>query len=298
MTEPDESTIAELNLLADDIRARLDAAGGQTLETGLLILDRRKADCSTCRTIARPSITIMASGAKEADFAGHKVAFRKGTLFVLAVDLPDAFTVRRSDDPDLTCISLVIEEERLQRALEAHPVRPDDSVPPAATLQAGLDLVCAFRRRLAADEHPAGKAISRLIAEEIILRVLVTPAGPMLKRLYNPSSVENRIRRSVGWMQKHYRESFDVSMLAADAGMSEATYYRHFKSLINVSPRQYIKHLRLTHARRLMIDEKLDASRAAFEVGYESPAHFNREFKRLFGDSPKRHVQQEAAAEA
>lgn len=99
-------------------------------------------------------------------------------------------------------------------------------------------------------------------------------------------------------MQKHYRESFDVSMLAADAGMSEATYYRHFKSLINVSPRQYIKHLRLTHARRLMIDEKLDASRAAFEVGYESPAHFNREFKRLFGDSPKRHVQQEAAAEA
>ena len=47
-----------------------------------------------------------------------------------------------------------------------------------------------------------------------------------------------------------------------------------------------------------MIDEKLDASRAAFEVGYESPAHFNREFKRLFGDSPKRHVQQEAAAEA
>jgi transcriptional regulator GlxA family with amidase domain len=217
---------------------------------------------------------------------------------VLAVDLPDAFTVRRSDDPDLTCISLVIEEEMLQRALEAHPVRPDDSVPPAATLQAGLDLVCAFRRRLAADEHPAGKAISRLIAEEIILRVLVTPAGPMLKRLYNPSSVENRIRRSVGWMQKHYRESFDVSMLAADAGMSEATYYRHFKSLINVSPRQYIKHLRLTHARRLMIDEKLDASRAAFEVGYESPAHFNREFKRLFGDSPKRHVQQEAAAEA
>ena len=63
MTEPDESTIAELNLLADDIRARLDAAGGQTLETGLLILDRRMADCSTCRTIARPSITIMASGA-------------------------------------------------------------------------------------------------------------------------------------------------------------------------------------------------------------------------------------------
>lgn len=70
----------------------------------------------------------------------------------------------------------------------------------------------------------------------------------MLKRLYNPSSIENRIRRSVSWMQKYYRESFDVSMLAADADMSEATYCRHFK--------------------------------------------------RFFGDSPKRHVQQEADAEA
>ena len=45
-----------------------------------------------------------------------------------------------------------------------------------------------------------------------------------------------------------------------------------------------------------MLEEKLDASQAAFEVGYESPNHFNREYKRLFGASPRRHVMLESGA--
>lgn len=296
LNEPDAGTLDELNRLAGEIRARFAGAESRTIETDLIMLGCRKEADVICKCIARPSITVLASGCKEADLAGRKVVFRKGTLLALAVDLPDTFVVKRTEDPDLTSISLVIQEDMLQRALDAFPPSACTCVAPATVLQADAELVCAFRRLLAADGHPAGDALMRLAAEEILLRVLATPAGPMLKRLYNPSSVENRIRRSVNWLQAHYRETFDVSTLAADAGMSEATYYRHFRSVINVSPRQYIKHLRLTHARRLMLEEKLDASQAAFEVGYESPNHFNREYKRLFGASPRRHVMLESGA--
>ena len=44
-------------------------------------------------------------------------------------------------------------------------------------------------------------------------------------------------------------------------------------------------------ARRLMIGEQIDASDAAYRVGYESPSQFSREYSRYFGNSPKRDVE-------
>jgi AraC-like DNA-binding protein len=40
-----------------------------------------------------------------------------------------------------------------------------------------------------------------------------------------------------------------------------------------------------------MLTEELDAASAAFEVGYESPSQFNREYKRFFGQPPMRDIQ-------
>jgi len=42
--------------------------------------------------------------------------------------------------------------------------------------------------------------------------------------------------------------------------------------------------------RRLMLGEGLDAGEAAFRVGYESPSQFGREYRRMFGTSPRRDV--------
>jgi len=57
-----------------------------------------------------------------------------------------------------------------------------------------------------------------------------------------------------------------------------------------MSPLQYQKWLRLNEARRLMLTERLDAAAAAFQVGYESPSQFSREFRRFFGESPLRGI--------
>ena len=39
-----------------------------------------------------------------------------------------------------------------------------------------------------------------------------------------------------------------------------------------------------------MFSEGLEAAEAAFRVGYESASQFGREFRRMFGDSPRRDV--------
>lgn len=57
---------------------------------------------------------------------------------------------------------------------------------------------------------------------------------------------------------------------ASRIGMSAATFYRRFQTIMGTSPRQYVKTLRLYEAKRLMNDEQINATEAARRVGYKS----------------------------
>ena len=70
--------------------------------------------------------------------------------------------------------------------------------------------------------------------------------------------------------------------------MSVSGFHHHFKAVTAMSPLQFQKQLRLQEARRLMLGEHVDAACAGFRVGYDDASHFNREYKRLFGEPPKR----------
>ncbi len=72
--------------------------------------------------------------------------------------------------------------------------------------------------------------------------------------------------------------------------MSTSALHHYFRALTAMSPLQYQKWLRLHEARRLMLTEQLDAADAAFQVGYESPSQFSREYSRLFGAPPRRDI--------
>ena len=69
--------------------------------------------------------------------------------------------------------------------------------------------------------------------------------------------------------------------------MSTSSFHKHFKSVTRTTPLQYHKDLRLTEARRLLWAGQHTVSTAAFEVGYESPSQFSREYSRKFGASPR-----------
>ena len=58
-----------------------------------------------------------------------------------------------------------------------------------------------------------------------------------------------------------------------------------------MTPLQYQKQLRLFEARRLMFSDATTVETAAFEVGYEGPSQFSREYSRMFGLHPRRDIQ-------
>jgi AraC-like DNA-binding protein len=65
-----------------------------------------------------------------------------------------------------------------------------------------------------------------------------------------------------------------------------------------MSPLQYQKRIRLQQARVLMLIQDLDVGSAALAVGYESTSQFIREYKRYFGRTPRRDIENLRSADA
>lgn len=100
----------------------------------------------------------------------------------------------------------------------------------------------------------------------------------------------NQIARAVRWLENNYKAPLKVNELAEYANMAVSTFHRNFKLMTTLSPLQFQKKLRLLEAQRLMLTEGADAANSAYDVGYESPAQFNREYKRMFGSPPVKDV--------
>ena len=70
--------------------------------------------------------------------------------------------------------------------------------------------------------------------------------------------------------------------------MSAPSFHKHFKAVTASTPLQYQKELRLLEARRLLLAGEGSVSAVAFDVGYESPNQFSREYARKFGVPPSK----------
>jgi AraC-like DNA-binding protein len=68
--------------------------------------------------------------------------------------------------------------------------------------------------------------------------------------------------------------------------MSASSFHKHFKTITSTTPLQYQKELRLLEARRLLKTGGASVTTAAYDVGYESPSQFSREYARKFGVPP------------
>ena len=84
--------------------------------------------------------------------------------------------------------------------------------------------------------------------------------------------------------------------LARKVGMSSSSFFRNFKQMTTLSPLQFQKALRLYEALLLMLTNEYDGANAAYAVVFESSTQFIREYKRMFGEPPRRDVSRKRAA--
>ncbi len=87
-------------------------------------------------------------------------------------------------------------------------------------------------------------------------------------------------------MEKFYSERVELNDLAKAAFMSRFHYVRVFQRVYGLTPRAYLRDLRISKAKTL-IRKGLSVTQVCFDIGYESVPTFSSVFKKCTGYTPR-----------
>lgn len=154
--------------------------------------------------------------------------------------------------------------------------------------EAVIESVCKLFSKI----HKAlpSEFIRKNILREIIYYILCGSCGRQFIQSIVDIRRADKIYEVNSWIKENFRHSFTVENLAEQSNMSISLFHQKFKSAVGMGPMQCQKRLRLTEARRLMLDDNKNVTEASIEVGYESISQFIRDYRKMFGSAPKEDI--------
>lgn len=205
--------------------------------------------------------------------SGHVLTFSEQMDFLaLAMEftLNDVLSVVLDLDGDLT-------EQIINSKVENSVMSLSDS-----------NVIASICKLIAIMNEPVAHTfMGKHLKREIIFYILCGSCGSQFLQSIINIQQAGEIYEINSWIKDNFRNSFTVEELAEQRNMSVSLLHQKFKSAVGMGPLQCQKRLRLTEARRLMLDENKNVTEASLEVGYESVSQFTREYRKMFGLTPK-----------
>lgn len=258
-------------------------------------LHRRTAPTPPCRTTYHPGIIVVAQGSKQVNLGQNTFIYDEAHYLLTAVDLPIvSWVAEATQEVPCLVLSLKLDISMVRELLSREEIHVADAPSDSPAMSIGEttpEFLGACCRLLDLLNSPQDISfLSGLIQREIIYRILRGPEGARLRAVATLGDQSHRTAKAIAWIAANYAKTLRVEELAELSSMGVSTLHHHFRILTSMSPLQYQKQLRLQSARSLMLNSGMDAARAAFEVGYESPTQFSREYSRFFGHPPMRDI--------
>ncbi|APR76668.1 Transcriptional regulator, AraC family protein [Minicystis rosea] len=254
---------------------RAAPADGMTATAVPFMRVNRRSHAGTAHAhVLSPCVGIFLAGHKRVRLGRRDVCFRQGDTFAIARATP---VISHVVAAPYLCVML---------SVDAEIVAELDAYPPAASSDVAEPLARLVRLLDSPSEIPV---LAPLFQRELFYRLLAGPSGDALRELSRGH--DPLVAAAIAWLDAHYAEPFSAERLAAHVHASVSVLYARFKERMRITPLQYQKERRLHAARRLLLTGDVDASTAAYRVGYASAAQFNREYRRAFGAPPRRDVE-------
>ncbi|MBL8549662.1 MAG: AraC family transcriptional regulator [Hyphomonadaceae bacterium] len=242
--------------------------------------------------VLQPMVCLILQGAKQVRLGAHTLRYDSANYLLAALEGPASGCIIEAT-PERPYLSLSIALDRDALA----ELAPDTQSPAALDDDDGAafvvspitpPLVSAAARLAGLIETPHDiPVLAPLFTRELYYRLMQGPRGNVLRQIARADSRLSQVRRAIAWIRDNFDQTIRVETLAELAGMSPASFHRHFKTATAMSPLAFQKSLRLQHARRLLASSQ-EVARVGYTVGYESASQFSREYARLFGMPPAR----------
>ncbi|WED22544.1 AraC family transcriptional regulator [Vibrio sp. JC009] len=279
------------------IESRISEDG--MFETGVkgvkLFRETRSIRCTPA--VYEPVVAVVVSGAKEAILDGKRYVYDSNQYMCCSMSMPvEAGAPLASPEEPLLGVYISLDTKVMtELAIEMESASGAIRKPTGGPLPSGFALshwddafTDALLRLLQLGDSPADTSVlgdGRL--RELYYTVLKGEAGDSARRAFG---IGNEIARAIEYLSTNLDKSVTIEDMAAQVGMSRAVLHRKFKQATMMSPIQFVKSMRLNSA-AMKLAGGMNVSTAALEVGYESSSQFSREFKRMYGQSPKQWVQ-------
>jgi AraC-like DNA-binding protein len=287
----------DTDALAGLIERQMGRDGAHETAVEGLTLVRASKPSQPIPIVQEPSLCLIARGCKQMMVADALFRYDSSRCLLVTVGLPMAGQVVEAT-PRHPYLSLRLGIDAAQisslitEAGGAAGNAGDREARPPWGISVGCvesDLLEAATRLVRLLDMPERIPIlAPLIRREILYLLLVGEQGAALRRIARADPELQAVLGALYRLKHGFAEPLRVDALAREAGMSRSRFHLHFRAVTTLSPLQYQKRLRLQEARRLMLGGAVDAATACYQVGYESPSQFSREYRRLFGEAPHR----------
>lgn len=281
------------NELTELVEKYFKTDGTHATEINHLSIVRASTLTEPLHSIVEPSVCFIIQGSKIVMLGEAIFRYDSSQYLVISVHLPirGKITEAMKEKPYL-CIRLGFTTEQILEAVANHKEVVSD--PPKRAMlvnKTTSEMTDALLRLIRLLDTPKDiPVLAPLYQKEILYRILQKEDGDQIKQFAILGTHAQAIKETIQLINQAYAEPLRVEELAKAVNMSLSSFHHNFKVITGMSPLQFQKMIRLQEARRLLIAEGLEAAEAAFQVGYESPSQFSREYSRLFGLPPKSDV--------
>lgn len=94
------------------------------------------------------------------------------------------------------------------------------------------------------------------------------------------------IEKIAEYFRNNFASNIDLDQLLAAQGLSRRNFFRRWKDNYNMTPAQYIIHLKMNEACCLLSETEKNLSEIAFALSFQSVSYFCNLFRRRFGLTP------------
>jgi AraC-like DNA-binding protein len=293
--DPNPQVIEMRKDLARRIAAHASSLGENPTAVSGLSLYRRTQPTPCVLATYEPSLTVFVQGKKRVNLGGTVYLCDQSSFLLSSIDVPaESQIIEASEQVPLLSMFLRLDIPTVREVISCEEFPETETSAESRGLAVGettIGLLSACSRLIELLETPEDiPFLSHLIQREIVYRILRTPQGERLRAIATTGDLSNRTAKAIAWLKTNYAKPLHMEELAGVARVGVSTLHHQFRALTAMSPLQYQKQLRLHAARQRMLIDSLDATSAAFEVGYESVSQFNREYSHMFGQPPMRDI--------